>query len=118
MNRERGAWKCGAWNVFVLDSARCSLPIQLLERRPAVVCPFRLAAALDLIPVLPAFRADSLAILAAYALHGQRQQHKLAQDLVQLQSFTFVEAHFGLARVDLRLIAVPFLHGTIVQREI
>src|SRR5216684_4476368 len=63
MNREHGAGRCGAWNVFVLDSARCSLTIQLFERRPAVVYRFRLAVALDLIPVLPALRADSLAIL-------------------------------------------------------
>src|ERR1700681_4991236 len=93
------------------------LRFQTLERRPAVITSFRLALALFLIPVLPAQRTDPLAGLPANPLHGQRQQNKLAKNVVELHAIAFVETHFRLAAVDFFFIAIPFGYRPIIQRE-
>ena len=77
-----------------------------------------MALTLLLIPVLPADRANSFAGLPANPLHGQRQQNKLAQDVVQFHAVAFIETHFGFAAIDLFFVAVSFGHRPIIQREI
>src|SRR5690242_10829381 len=76
-----------------------SIPLILLDRDglqvsqpgPPVIHRFLVAVALDLVPVLPANRTDSFAVLAAYALHRQLQDNLLAHHVGQFQPLALVE---------------------------
>src|SRR5688500_13084443 len=88
-HRGRGGWRSAYASVFVSDSAyqfsTSSIPVQFQppERAPAFITRrIGVAVALDLIPVLAADGANSQAVLAAYPLHGQSQQHLFSKDIL------------------------------------
>jgi len=69
------------------------------QSAPAIIHRLPRARAFALVPVLPADRADALAILTANHPHGECQQRYLAQHLLYRQPAAFVIADFysGLA---------------------
>src|SRR5258706_2696558 len=132
-----GSWQLGHSDTTALVSESCvrradvrrlecrllgfgmvSFLLKFLERRPAVVGSHRLALAPGLIPVPPAHRADSLTTFTAYALHGEREQYKLPQHVVQLDPVLLIEAHFGFAFVDRPFRTEHVGDRLIVQLEI
>src|SRR5215469_13167401 len=88
------------------------------QRLPAVIDSLRVAAAVFLIPILPADRANSLTNFATDTLHRQRKQNVLAQNLFKRNPVAVVKPHLRFALVNGDLFAIAFRYRTIIQLKI
>src|SRR5271166_6073779 len=80
------------------------LAFDFVQRIPAGIAEMRLTMALLDVQVLPAMRTQSFAIFAAKRSHRRRQQHLLAQGVLQQQTFTLIVADLGFRFGDRHLV--------------
>jgi hypothetical protein len=84
----------------VRSIVRADLSPKISKYIPTVVGSLGVTAAILLVSVLAAYRADPFAILSAGQLHGQRQQHHLAKNFIQNQSASLVVADLYSGGID------------------
>ena len=72
----------------------------IFQRRPARIFYFTGAGALFLVQILAALRTQSLAIFAASDLQRQREQHLLAQNILEQNTFSLIIADLGFGVGD------------------
>src|SRR5208283_1760044 len=83
---------------------------------PAIIRLYGAAIASALIPVRPTNGANSLAVFTANSLHRQGEQDLFAEDILQLQSATFIKSDFRLAFVNLNLFVARDVRRRLVKQ--